>query len=439
MTRKVHNLKFFLYVLAVLILSPLIVYFLYGHKAVAMGFNDPSFPIISRFVTFNAAFDLEHYIKYANTFFFVCYLLWVGTLGFISYVISKWGFAKCLKGLLFFFYLFIILELFMRLFFSVANKNIDAYRYFSFNRSPMIVMPDPHTGERLIPNVSRNAFTSDFKIVYETNSLGMRDREIEGNELYRVLFLGDSQTFGEGVEFGKRFTDLLGNEMEEYYVMNAAVLGYGIHQMYEWLKHYGLQLKPNLVICSIIKTDLDRAVFNDLGIPPYTSPQDRISSKAYISQSLKKIEKYTAKSLKISYLFSYFYVRIKIILMRNTLADRDKKEWDTLLEEGYHRGRDWIEEREVVIHEKVSSIISNFRKLAEANGFSFLIVNIDTVPIPWLENILKEKKMTYLDLSPKIKKLTDRTFEIDQHYNEKTHAFIAEELKSYLLHDVQPK
>jgi hypothetical protein len=163
----------------------------------------------------------------------------------------------------------------LRIFFKSFDKDIDVYRNFSFERTAKTFMPDEILSYRLIPNVCRNAFTSDFQVIYCTNTLGLREKELENTDKFKILFLGDSQTFGEGVPLGFRFSDLIEKKMPSVYSINAGVPGYGIHQMNLWLKYSGLSLKPNLVICSIISPDLNRVLYKDLKKSPYLLTRKR--------------------------------------------------------------------------------------------------------------------------------------------------------------------
>lgn len=415
------------------LIFPLVIYIVFGHHVVYLMYYDKSTPWLNQFIPPQPIYSLNQYLRYADALFFICYSLGVGCLFLLNLLISKIGPKKLFGIFAYTAYLFLILEITMRLFFLMTDKQIEIYRNFSFTRAPLGVMPDPELGYRLIPSARRNAFTSDFKIIYQTNRLGMRDKEIEDNSLFRILFLGDSQTFAEGVEFGKRFTDYVNDEMEGVYAMNAGVPGYGMHQMYLWLKHYGLPLKPDLVMCCIIKSDLDRAVFKHLKNSPHLILQEEGKPSTYLFFASKKVGGIFNNLLRTSYFFSYFEVQLKILAVRKTLKERDRKEWEGILKRGTHHGMDWPKEKEAILKKEIFDLITNFKSLSESASFSLVIVNIDDKGALWLGDYLKEKQIAFLDLSETISKIPNRTFEIDQHYNEKTHKVIAEELKSYLL------
>lgn len=92
-----------------------------------------------------------------------------------------------------------------------------------------------------------------------TNSLGMRGSpEIAiANEKKSILILGDSQTWGYGLNDDDTFSHILQDMLgEEFAVFNAGVLGYGLDQELLWLQRMGKVIKPELIIVTINLNDL---------------------------------------------------------------------------------------------------------------------------------------------------------------------------------------
>jgi lysophospholipase L1-like esterase len=108
----------------------------------------------------------------------------------------------------------------------------------------------------------------------DRNSLGLRNREIgpKTPEVYRILFLGDSLVWSGETSSGALFTDVLERGLNErrlnadssFEVINAGIPGYTTWQELEFLKLYGLEMKPDLVILGF--------VFNDLYYPYVHKP-----------------------------------------------------------------------------------------------------------------------------------------------------------------------
>jgi hypothetical protein len=71
---------------------------------------------------------------------------------------------------------------------------------------------DPVLGWDNLPNARGYLTRAEYSIEVSNNSLGMRDVEIGAKRPgeYRVAFLGDSFTWGVGVSYGERFTEVAG-------------------------------------------------------------------------------------------------------------------------------------------------------------------------------------------------------------------------------------
>ena len=106
------------------------------------------------------------------------------------------------------------------------------------------------------------------------NSLGLRNREIGPKKAgtSRVLFLGDSLIWSGETSSGKLYTEVLErrlnarspNRPPSFEVINAGIPGYTTYQEFEFLKIYGLDMEPDLVVLGF--------VFNDVYYKYYHKP-----------------------------------------------------------------------------------------------------------------------------------------------------------------------
>ena len=88
-----------------------------------------------------------------------------------------------------------------------------------------------------------------------TNGLGLRDSEIEPRregEL-RILALGESSTFGDGVRVEDRYTEVLARQLPRLagralQTINAGVPGHSLFQGVAYLRQRGLMLQPDVVL-----------------------------------------------------------------------------------------------------------------------------------------------------------------------------------------------
>jgi len=101
---------------------------------------------------------------------------------------------------------------------------------------------------------------------FRTNSLGFRDSEVPTAKPageFRVLFLGDSFTFGQGVEEEKTFPRLLEKRWRDQpfvrgrsvRVINASKLGWNISEEEGFLLGQAMAWKPDLILLITIPND----------------------------------------------------------------------------------------------------------------------------------------------------------------------------------------
>jgi hypothetical protein len=104
---------------------------------------------------------------------------------------------------------------------------------------------------------------SSKEISYHTNSLGARGtKEVpykKNKDKFRILFIGDSFTFGEDVSDRDTYPEILQRKLgDKYEVINLGVHGYGLGQSYLYLKNEGVKYKPDIVILGLFMPDIVR-------------------------------------------------------------------------------------------------------------------------------------------------------------------------------------
>ncbi len=124
--------------------------------------------------------------------------------------------------------------------------------------SPPLAIYDPDVGYSLIPNTSGvHTIPGLFSVTINVNSFVFRDYEYNkeiGNDTVRLIFLGDSMTFGWGVELNETFVKKLEKKLNEenktkhYELLNFGTAGYGSINQYAQFKKYGYEYNPNFAI-----------------------------------------------------------------------------------------------------------------------------------------------------------------------------------------------
>ena len=128
--------------------------------------------------------------------------------------------------------------------------------------NPQIMMPHPNgmwelsptRGCRLTPAFDGYHWYGEFNVRITISEQGLRDRTFGPKEanIGRILALGDSFTFGFGVEgyesYPKRLEALLNEKRKGYDVINAGFPGYGTLQELRYLEEEGLAFSPDVVL-----------------------------------------------------------------------------------------------------------------------------------------------------------------------------------------------
>lgn len=151
--------------------------------------------------------------------------------------------------------------------------------------------PVPNTAgiQVLVPGTDLQA-----GVRYRVNSLGFRGREYapeppEG--AFRVVLLGDSVTFGWGVEGEDTFAEVLERRLaardptRTWEVCNLAIPGYeSSHQFYRW-QTLGKTLKPDLVLVIFNQNDVQLAPDELLGLTALAN--ERLAQAGWLEQRVR--------------------------------------------------------------------------------------------------------------------------------------------------------
>jgi lysophospholipase L1-like esterase len=97
------------------------------------------------------------------------------------------------------------------------------------------------------------------------NSLGLRNREISPKkpDTSRILFIGDSLVWSGETSSGDLYTKVLEQRLNahsankvHFEVINAGIPGYTTYQELQFLKIYGLDMEPDLVVLGFVFNDV---------------------------------------------------------------------------------------------------------------------------------------------------------------------------------------
>jgi lysophospholipase L1-like esterase len=140
----------------------------------------------------------------------------------------------------------------------------------------------------LKPNTTCFYNSKEYKTTVRINNLGMRssnDQLLEKKqEKTRILFLGDSYTFGQGVENDESYPEVVGRILNQQKldveVMNAGIPGSEILYDYLYMKEKITMLKPDIIVVGFfLGNDLsDLDYFHGVDLDSDGLPTRRVTS-----------------------------------------------------------------------------------------------------------------------------------------------------------------
>ena len=163
------------------------------------------------------------------------------------------------------------------------------------------------------------------------NKDGFRDRELVPKQkgVYRVMVIGDSFTFGVGIQTQQRYSDQLEALLRTHYpaqsieVLNLSAGGNSTATERDLLRKYQDRVDPNLIIVGFCLNDLEMGLYNK----DWTRFQIRYS--AYI-------DKMTRVFAQVGLRFTGMFVRDCVYKLAQVLHIIPM--WDAALDQIYQRG-----------------------------------------------------------------------------------------------------
>ncbi|OGG33896.1 hypothetical protein A3I80_00015 [Candidatus Gottesmanbacteria bacterium RIFCSPLOWO2_02_FULL_40_10] len=353
-----------------------------------------------------------------------------------------------------------------------------------FEKSPVI----SYTLRKNVKDYLHIAFTREFTHYLSTNSQGTRGQDFTVEKppgTFRILFLGDSMTFGWGVEDNQTYPALV----EKY--LNAALLktssvynkvetinagftdGQTLDSYYLWYKTTGHNFQPDLVV-------VDLFPYNDLSDMFYSNWEDvdkngypeKIISKThqvddgYLISIQKTNWKFEIPVLRDSHLFILFAnalekgaPRIVESIKKSVGIEQVKEEFSVkeatdcvyLLEKKYCPEKLWsyFDKSELMLS-GIKQLSADYKQdllvtimaspdqavpLSEKSNRPALLKTIE--PQKHYRDFLNSEKINFLDLLPALSgdKSQNNFYERDGHMKNHGTMTVAKEITSFLIRE----
>jgi lysophospholipase L1-like esterase len=128
-------------------------------------------------------------------------------------------------------------------------------RFFEYGNL-VVYQPDPKMFWKPVPN--QRAYTKFGRKLVTINSKGTRGKDFDKSKpknVYRIICLGDSRTFGWGLSESETYSGLLNERLQEFVgnkvkieVINAGVNAWSYAQMYVYLRDIAIHYEPDMVL-----------------------------------------------------------------------------------------------------------------------------------------------------------------------------------------------
>jgi|SRR3989344_184037 len=313
-------------------------------------------------------------------------------------------------------------------------------------------------GLKPLVNTRHIGIFDEWNVSIKTNNFGLRDDDYTYDQnVKKILFLGDSFTFGYGVEKDEIYVEILEDLLgKNYTFLNAGYAsGYSPDTAYVYLKEKGLDFNPKFVVLGFfIGNDIDDVGSNEwVKIDDDGLPNKIISNQFYIDNKNRLRVKGDENVIQNNP-FQFFY-KINIFLSYKShlyvfLKDRLKPLFYELLGQPISMENSiyanvYTNDTESFLV-KTEKAILGIKKLLKDNGGEFIIILIPsrdqfskerdytynfTKPNEVLLNFGKENDLIVLDLLPHFKNEDNPLefyYEKDPHWNSRGHEFAARKI-----------
>lgn len=316
-------------------------------------------------------------------------------------------------------------------------------------------------GVQLTPGFDDIHMFTDFKVRITINEQGYRDR-VYGPKppgVFRILTIGDSFTFGFGVEQHEVFSKVLETMLNQrkagaFEVINGGAPGYSSHQELIFLKEIGPTLNPDLVIVGLFP-------YNDLA--DNQRPLDRYEiayGYLYDNEGYNIVRESEKTGLPIpfkGYLWAHSHAyrlladRYRRLKVPDAAPEVDVGRTENTATDQHQPGYETTPQTEFMIDEKTRAIFRDIADVTEELGgqaVMMLISDVNQADSPesvwksqWdqLKHMAALNDMPVIDLAPVFLNVhqagdtPDFWYLINNHWNASGHRLVAETVYEALL------
>ncbi len=243
----------------------------------------------------------------------------------------------------------------------------------------------PHKTRGWTPKPNISLIKDGYR--YTTNNLGHRALKdyTYNKDQYQVLIVGDSYTFGIDADDSCVWPNMLQAIDGRLNVVNLAVGGYGIDQMYITLRETIMFYKPNLVIVAFVREDIWRTMldFRDFKKPKFEIEGDRLVLTNTPIGSLEEVYRETFHEM-CQKDFDLKYIRI-----------------DNVFNNLYHTTRKTFASNLTYENRLFKKLLENMYETARRAGAEFLVIYLATGSEMWDQKYHSPEEEAFLSFVKK--------------------------------------
>lgn len=150
------------------------------------------------------------------------------------------------------------IRIFGRMLLLVLAFELLLRSYLWWRGEQNILQDDQTIGWRVQPNLGRAFQSDEGPYLLETNSRGHRDHEHPENRVAgtrRILLVGSSTVFGDGVDQHHMFSEVLERSLPQSEVINLSIPSVSAEQHFLMLRDEGIKYRPDLVVQFLVASD----------------------------------------------------------------------------------------------------------------------------------------------------------------------------------------
>jgi len=321
----------------------------------------------------------------------------------------------------------ILLEVSMRIAPSVFNVYPVPENYM-----PSIFQSDPDIGWTVRANASslHQHIAKDFSVTVHTDERGFRKGEIFFPNRKNLLILGDSFTFGFGVEDNQTYPYYLSENLPRYNVLNAGFTsGMSLDTQYLYLKKHFKEINASLVIIQMFPGNDFFDIRSNEWLPSNAKVPEKVITSLDVGPDYNLYKRRASFVFKIglffqrhSYLFNFFWEKRYFF-------------------EKFFNGYDYVDAETM---QRTEMLIKAVKNLSVENKIPivFVIVPITKVKqskimlegnLQDLKKMLERNNFSYLYMEDLFNYSIDQIhFKHDGHYNSFGNKLIAKDIEVYL-------